>query len=115
MADLPAHRHLQFVLPSTGRPMAWLFKVDGREVEYAFDSTLRCSDDVLACVTLAAAGGGIFQTFDFIAASYIKRGELVEVLSSLRGRSRPFYVLYPQNRHLSPKVRAFVDFLLESI
>ena len=115
MADLPAHRHLQFVLPSTGRPMSWLFKLDGREVEYAFDSTLRCSDDVLACVTLAAAGGGIFQTFDFIAASYIKRGELVEVLPSLRGRFRPFYVLYPQNRHLNPKVRAFVDFLLESI
>lgn len=113
--DLPAHQHLQFVLPSTGRPMSWLFNVNGRELEYHFDSILRCSDDVLACITLAAAGGGIFQTFDFIAAGYIARGELVEVLPSLRGRFRPFYVLYPQNRHLSPKVRAFVDFLVESI
>ncbi len=111
--DLPAHRHLQFVVPSTGRPMSWLFNVDGREVEYRFDSRLRCSDDVLACVTLAAAGGGLFQTFDFIAARYVERGELVEVMQSLRGRSRPFYVLYPQNRHLSPKLRAFVDFLFE--
>ena len=115
MDDLPAHRHLQFVLPSTGRSMAWLFNVDGREVEYAFESTLRCSDDVLACVTLAAAGGGLFQTFDFIAAPYLARKELVEVLPSLRGRSRPFYVLYPQNRYLSTKVRTFVDFLLASL
>lgn len=113
--DLPAHRHIQFVLPSTGRPMPWLFQVDGREVEYRFESPIRCSDDVLACVTLAVASAGLFQIYDFIADPYVKRGELVEVAQSMRGRSRPFYALYPQNRHLSPKVRAFVDFLIGNI
>ncbi len=53
--------------------------------------------------------------YDFIAEPYVKRGELVEVAPAMRGRSRPFYALYPQNRHLSPKVRAFVDFLIGNI
>jgi DNA-binding transcriptional LysR family regulator len=31
------------------------------------------------------------------------------------GRSRPFHVLYPQNRHLSARVRAFVQYLAEAV
>jgi DNA-binding transcriptional LysR family regulator len=41
----------------------------------------------------------------------VKRGDLVEVLQDYAGRSKPFSVLYPQNRHLSAKVRTFIDFL----
>jgi DNA-binding transcriptional LysR family regulator len=43
----------------------------------------------------------------------LRRGELVPVLPDYLIRPRELYALYPQNRHLSPKVRAFVDFAAE--
>lgn len=110
---LRQHDCIQFILPRTGRPMPWIFRDGGRDVDFAFDSRIRVSDDVLGCVTLARAGGGLFQIYRFIVEEQLARGELVEVLQAYGGRSRPFSILYPQNRHLSARVRAFVDFMLE--
>ena len=58
---------------------------------------------------LARSSMGLVQTFSWITGSYGK--EFVEVLKPFSGCSRPFYLLYPQNRHQSAKVRALVDFL----
>jgi DNA-binding transcriptional LysR family regulator len=112
---LRRHECIQFIRPSTGRPMAWLFREGDRDVEFAFDSPLRITDDVLGCVTCLRAGAGLFQTYHFIAQESVQRGELVELLQPYAGRSRPFSVLFPQNRHLSTRVRAFVDFLVASL
>lgn len=110
---LQEHDSIQFVLPSTGRVMPWLFKQDGDDVDYSADSRVRCTGDVLGCVTYAKAGGGLFQTYHFIVAEELRQGNLVEVLKDFAGRSRPFSILYPQNRHLSVKVRAFVEFMVK--
>lgn len=114
LADLKAHDCIQFVLPSTGRPMAWIFRDAGADVDFAFNSRQRVYEDVLACVSWAQAGGGLFQIYHFVAAEAVRRGELVEVLRRHSGRSRPFSILYRQNRHLSARVRAFVGFLVEA-
>jgi DNA-binding transcriptional LysR family regulator len=45
----------------------------------------------------------------------VQRAELVEVMQAHAGRSRPFSILYPQNRHLSARVRAFVDFVKKAV
>ncbi|MNV95044.1 LysR substrate binding domain protein [compost metagenome] len=50
-----------------------------------------------------------------MAAEALRQGKLVEVMTPFAGRSRPFYVLYPQHRHLSTRVRAFVDYLLAAV
>ncbi len=113
--DLAKHRCIQFNLPSTGRPMSWIFKEGGKDIEYPFNSRIRCYEDVLACVTLAKHGGGLFQIYHFITAELEKEGELVEVLKPYAGRTRKFSILYPHNRHLSSKVRSFVDFLRQRV
>jgi DNA-binding transcriptional LysR family regulator len=111
--DLSRHDCLQFILPTTGRPMPWILRTPaGEDVDYTVRSHLRVLDDALGCVTWGHAGGGLFQTYDFIAAPAVARGELVEVLPAYRGRSRRFSAMYPQNRHLSARVRAFVDFMI---
>ncbi|MCA3220673.1 MAG: LysR family transcriptional regulator [Burkholderiales bacterium] len=115
LEDLARHDCIQFIRPSTGRPMAWIFRDDGRDLDFAFDGPLRIADDVLGAVTCARAGAGLFQIYHFIAAEAVARGELVEVLHAYAGRSRPFSVLFPQNRHLSARVRAFVDFLVAKL
>lgn len=114
--DLRGHELIQFVLPSTGRPMPWIFRgAAGEDLDFVFDSRCRVHEDVLAAVGWAAAGGGLFQTYHFVARDLVGAGHLVEVLQSAAGRSRPFYVLYPQSRHLSARVRAFVDHLTGAV
>jgi DNA-binding transcriptional LysR family regulator len=114
LADLRSNEHtpLPFVLPSTGRVLPWVFMEDGQAVEVSPKSSVRVSEGPLGMIVLARAGMGLVQTFDWIAAAH--GDELTEVLQAFAGRSRPFYVLYPQNRHLSARVRALVDFLIST-
>lgn len=109
LKNMRAHTLVPFVLPSTGKVLPWIFMQDGQQIELPPSSTVQVSEDPLGCVVLARSGIGLVQTFSWIAESY--QGEFVEVLKPLAGCTRPFYLLYPQNRHLSVKVRALVDFL----
>ena len=105
-----SHTCLPFVRPSTGRVMPWLFMSEGQGVEVMPRGTVRISEGPIGCVMLARAGMGLAQTFEWIAQAHAH--ELVEVLQEFSGRTRPFYVLYPMNRHLSQRVRVLVDFLV---
>ena len=105
-----AYTSLPFLLPSTGRTLPWLFMAEGEPVEISIKSSVRLSEDPLGAISLARNGMGLVQSFDWIAQAHDK--ELVEVLESFNGRSRPFFILYPQNRLLSARVRVLVDFLL---
>lgn len=109
--DLRQHDCIPFVLPSTGRGMPWLFTRNGVPVDMPVAGPVRVQDDPLGCVTHAVGGGGLVQTYHFIAAPLVARRELKELLQDFGGRSRPFSLLYPQNRHLATKVRAFVAFI----
>jgi DNA-binding transcriptional LysR family regulator len=113
--DLKKHDCIQFVLPSTGRPLPWLFREGGVDVERTLGGSVRVVDDVLGCFNHARAGGGLVQIYHFIASEAVRRGELVEVIKRSSGRARAFSVLYPQNRHMSTRVRAFVDFLISEV
>lgn len=113
--ELRQHDCVQFILPSTGRPMSWIFRDHGTDVDFAFESRVRVQQDLLGCVTYARAGGGCFQIYHHVTQEDVARGELVEMLQAYRGRTRPFSIVYPQNRHLSAKVRAFVDFIVQEI
>lgn len=64
-------------------------------------------------VALAVAGLGIAMEPDFIVAPEVRSGRLVRVLSDYTPASSAIYAVYPSRRHLSAKVRTFVDFLVE--
>ena len=64
-------------------------------------------------VALASEGAGIACEPDFIVAPEIADGRLVPVLADWRPPAMPIHAAYPSRRHLSAKVRAFVDFLAE--
>lgn len=113
--DLAHHDCIAFVLPSSGRMMPWSFQVQGGDIEHAIAARLWVEEDVLACVGHARAGGGLCQMYHYIAAEYVARGELVEVLQPYAGRARPFTLLYPQHRHRSASVRAFIDFAMAEL
>jgi len=110
--DLRAHDCIQFELPSSGRTIPWLFRQDGQDIEIPTSGGYACSDDVLAGVTLARHGAGIFQAYRFVVEEDLRQGRLLEVLEPFGGRSRPYNLLYPQLRFVPLRVRAFVDFLM---
>ncbi len=49
----------------------------------------------------------------FMTGEYVQDGRLLAVMEDYVREDIPIYAVYPSSRHLSPKVRAFVDFLLE--
>ena len=62
----------------------------------------------------ALAGLGIVQVPRYRVEHELTRGELEVLLPELAPPPLPVYVLYPQSRQLSPRVRVFVDFLKEA-
>ncbi|MEP8943807.1 LysR family transcriptional regulator [Enterobacter ludwigii] len=109
--DLHRHMCLPFILPRTGRIAPWVFREDERDVDWLPASTIETSDDVLGVVSLAEHGMGICQSYEFIVRDRIQRGQLVEVLPHLRGRSRPFSVIFAPHRRQSAATRAMIDLL----
>jgi DNA-binding transcriptional LysR family regulator len=60
---------------------------------------------------MAVAGAGVVYEPDFIVAPDILAGRLQRLFSGHLGPLAPIAAVYPSRRHLSAKVRAFVDFL----
>ncbi|MEN7530268.1 LysR family transcriptional regulator [Cupriavidus sp. 2SB] len=111
--DLQAHECIQFERPSSGRRIPWTFRLDGEDVDIVTTGAYAASEDVLGGATLARAGAGLFQTYRFVLEEDLRSGALVEILQQHGGTSRPFMLLYPHARHMSSRVRALVDFLVE--
>jgi DNA-binding transcriptional LysR family regulator len=109
-ADLDHHACVAFIMPSTGRLMPWSFPRGTRA--FVPPAPVRCADDVLATITLARAGVGLVQTYDFLVEKDVGRGLLVEVLRDHRGATRPFSLIYPAIPARTPAARAFIDFLM---
>jgi len=108
---LQRHQCLPFIMPRTGRIAPWVFHDEGRDIDWMPGSTIEISDDVLGVVSLAEQGIGICQSYEFIVRDRIQGGQLVEVLPHLRGRSRPFSVLFAPHRRQSAATRAMIDLL----
>ncbi len=105
---LAEHDCLPFIVPSTGRAGHWLFVVEGRSLDYVPAGAMQVFDDVLGVVSLAEAGLGIAQSYDFVVRERIAQGRLIELLPALRGRTRPFSLLYAAHRHLPAATRALI-------
>jgi len=59
------------------------------------------------------AGLGITASATFVVHEDLRSGAMVPILPEYQLQPRDLYVVYPQNRHMSPKVRAFVDFVTQ--
>lgn len=66
------------------------------------------------CVTAALAHQGIVLQPSFMVCQHLRSGALVEVLPDYRAARLGIYAVYPSRRHLPPKVRVLIDFLVEA-
>jgi len=111
-SELADHTCLAFVMPSSNRVLPWSF-VPGPQ-RFVPAAPYRCSDDPLALITLARAGLGLIQIYDFLVEDDLARGRLVEVLAPYRGRSRPFSLIYPRAPRQARAVRALIEHIVAS-
>lgn len=109
--ELADHNCLRYTLAE--RPSDWTFiSPDGASHTVRVQGNLQANTSV-ALRAAALAGLGIASGASFIVGDDVRRGDLVPVLPDYPMRPRELYALYPHNRHLSPKVRAFIDFATE--
>jgi len=107
------HKLVSYVLSSNGRALPFRFERDGVKSEIKADHAIGINESN-AHMAAGLAGLGIIQTFRYAAGAAIQRGELVEILQPWRPASYPFHVVYPHNRHLTHRLRVFIDWLVET-
>lgn len=109
--DLVHHNCLTYSL--VPKPNEWMFEMPGGGYKaVAVRGTLQANTGI-ALRDAALAGVGIATTASFIVHGDLARGDLTAVLPGYPLQAREVYAVYPHNRHLSPKVRAFIDFAAE--
>ena len=110
--DLSAHRCINHFAPHTGKTAEWVFAKDGARLSIPLRGFVAL-DDENSYLAAAEAGLGIAQIPAFVLAEALERGTLELVLGDWFAEPVPLSVVYPQNRHLSNKVRVFVDWIAE--
>ncbi|WP_460043053.1 LysR family transcriptional regulator [Pseudomonas sp. S2_H01] len=70
-------------------------------------------NDSNALLAATLAGMGVLQTLMFMAEPHFKSGALIQLLEDWSLEPNPIYIVYSPNRHLSARVRAFVEWLVE--
>lgn len=111
--DLKSHRCLCYST-NTLTPEWRLQRRDGTPWPLPIKAHLHANNgDVLRVAALA--GSGIAFLPSFIVGADLQAAMLVSILTEYVPEDVGIYAVYPHSRHLSPKVRAFIDFLVEHI
>jgi DNA-binding transcriptional LysR family regulator len=110
--DLLQHNCIQFEVPGTGRSRPWQFQRNRRRISVPVRGNLRL-DHAEALVEAAFAGTALIQISSYVTAPAIARRQLQPVLSAYEVESPPIWAVYPQNSSPTPRLRAFIDFLVK--
>jgi len=112
--DLAAHNCLAFTVHDTRLARDWRFARDGAETSVTPTGTMSFSHGGALCDAVCA-GYGLAQLHDYYLDDALAAGRLEPVLEKFKPETDPIWLVYPQTRHLSPKVRAFIDFMVAQV
>lgn len=106
------HRIVGFVWSRIGKTFPYAMRCDDERIEvrgrHAFSF-----DDGNAYLAGGLAGLGILWLPDYMAKAHVANGELVRLFERWQLDSMPIYVAFPPNRHVSAKLRVFIDWVAE--
>jgi len=110
--DLARHEMIGFLSSATGDVLPLEFTRDGQvqEIKLPCRFTVTASETTVA---LARLGYGLLQVPRYGVEADLASGTLVEVLPDFPPSPTPVSALYPQSRQLSPRVRVFVDWVIQ--
>jgi DNA-binding transcriptional LysR family regulator len=111
-ADLRNHNCVQFTL--SGHPDEWAFRKGERSVRVPISGRYKLTSSFAVRDALCAGFGLSLIPWAYVAKE-VDAGRLRTVLDDWSAVELSVYAVYPSRRHLVPKVRAFVDFLVEEL
>ena len=112
IAELERHNCIRFISPSTSRTVEWEFERGGERRSFTPRGNFGVTS-LEGAVAAAAAGVGVAQVSDVLAMPELRAGKLKPLLVEWAVPGAPLQVVYPSNRYLSAKVRAFTEFVSE--
>ncbi|GGX94097.1 LysR family transcriptional regulator [Massilia dura] len=110
--DLERHRCVNYFSAKTGKIYEWDFTRDGERIQVPMPGVIALNDSN-AYVQAGLAGLGVVQMTDYLLLQHVREGRMVQVLPDWTTDALPIHIVYPQNRHLSAKVRVFVEWVAE--
>ncbi|MBD8473185.1 LysR family transcriptional regulator [Pseudomonas sp. CFBP 8770] len=93
-------------------PFSWNLFSPSEQYEVTTRDGLHFDDPEVA-IASCMAGGGICPGSPFAVEHWVRSGLLIPVLPNWSFAPKPIHLLYPTNKHLAPRVRCFVDWMLE--
>ncbi|MBI6911946.1 LysR family transcriptional regulator [Pseudomonas palleroniana] len=109
LTDLEHHPCLRYRFATTGKIMEWTLSANPAITQLRLPTAMTLNN-MEAMLMAAIDGHGIAYMPDFLAREALARGQLETVLDGHSNDQGQFWALWPSSRHLSPKIRAFVDF-----
>ena len=106
-ADLTAHECLDFL--HWNKHVRWRLTEEASEIPV---SRLR-SNNGQALKSAAVAGFGIVMQSELLLAGEVAAGRLVPLMEAYVPAPRPMHLLYPRDRQPTPKLSAFIEFMLD--
>lgn len=110
--ELIAHETVNLRYQSTGQVFRWPMRIGDKEIEILPSSPL-IVDASEAVIVAIAAGAGIGMAASFMAAPWVKRNELIPILSDFAVDRHNITAIWPESRRTNPAVRAFLEVLIE--
>lgn len=108
----PQHRVVGYRSSRTGRPLMHALRRSDEEVIVQSRHVLS-ADDGNAYLAAGVAGLGVLWLPRYMAIGPLARGELVPLFEDWRLDAMPLYVAFPPSRHVSRKLRVFIDWVVE--
>jgi DNA-binding transcriptional LysR family regulator len=109
---LEGHRMVGFVSSRTGDLLPLEFTVGDAVRQVVLPARVQANNSDTSA-ELARLGLGLLQAPRYRFAEDLRQGTLIEVLAAWRPSPTPLSVLYPQSRQLAPRVRVFIDWVVE--
>jgi len=111
-SDIARHSVSTYTLLSMGDQ--WEFEGRDGPVAVKVMPRMRTNSGDTCCAAAVGHQGIVLQP-SFLVADYLASGALVEVLPEYRSIELGVYAVYPSRKHLTPKVRALIDFLVDAL
>ena len=110
VADLEQHECLLYRFATTGKLMDWTLSANPAFTQLPLPGVMTLNN-MEAILSAAIDGHGIAFVPDFLAREALAQGRLESELDDQCSDQGQFWALWPSSRHLSPKIRVFVDFV----
>jgi DNA-binding transcriptional LysR family regulator len=112
-ADLEKGHHVvNYVSARSNRIIPMRFEKNGERIAVSGRHSVGVNESN-AHIAAGLAGLGVIQTFTYTARAAISRGQLVPILQSWQPEPYPFYLVYPPDRHMSHRLRVFLEWASE--